>query len=359
MTPLGEDLSPIWIYQYLVALFIFVQLINHGPLSILLWSLTGIPLFALTLLISTPNIEALQDAWLYPFPVYLTLVVIGSLTNRNVHAVQSEQLRAASAIGGNIAHELRTPLASIRALSSGVARYLPALVDGYKQAESARLSVEPVGPHQIRELRVALESIQEEVQYANTIIDMLLMNTKDKPLSAADFHAFQISNAISDAISRFPFNNSHERELITVDLSQNFLVKGPPILLVHVFFNLIKNGLYFVQRGAGNSLSVRSIRGAKHNYVEVTDTGTGIPEGVRSQIFDRFFTGISNSQGAGIGLSFCKMVMESLGGEIQCESKEGEYTTFRLTFPPVSEPETPTENSQPALATSWEDVRSD
>ncbi|MDZ7670540.1 MAG: ATP-binding protein [Gammaproteobacteria bacterium] len=41
-----------------------------------------------------------------------------------------------------------------------------------------------------------------------------------------------------------------------------------------------------------------------------------------------------------MGLSFCKMVMESIGGEIQCESREGEYTTFRLIFPAVSDRET-------------------
>jgi signal transduction histidine kinase len=69
----------------------------------------------------------------------------------------------------------------------------------------------------------------------------------------------------------------------------------------------------------------------------VTDTGPGIPASLKHQIFDRFFSTIRYGQGAGIGLSFCKMVMESIGGEIQCESREGEYTTFRLIFPPAGQ----------------------
>ncbi len=43
--------------------------------------------------------------------------------------------------------------------------------------------------------------------------------------------------------------------------------------------------------------------------------------------------GVEHGQGAGIGLSFCRMVMESIGGSIDCESLEGEHTTFTLTFP--------------------------
>jgi signal transduction histidine kinase len=71
--------------------------------------------------------------------------------------------------------------------------------------------------------------------------------------------------------------------------------------------------------------------------VEIVDDGPGIPSAIRRHIFSRFYTTATNGQGAGIGLSFCKMVMESIGGEIQCESREGEYTTFRLIFPPLDQ----------------------
>jgi signal transduction histidine kinase len=107
--------------------------------------------------------------------------------------------------------------------------------------------------------------------------------------------------------------------------------------VVHVFFNLIKNALFFVQRHGDGTLELTADAWKGKGVVEVTDTGTGIPASLQPRIFDRFFSSDTSSQGAGIGLSFCKTVMESIGGAIQCTSQEGEYTTFRLVFPAVKE----------------------
>jgi two-component system, CAI-1 autoinducer sensor kinase/phosphatase CqsS len=337
LTEPGSAPSAIWVYQYIVALFIFIQLTNHGPLSVVLWLLSGVVLFLICLLIESPNQEALRQVWLYPLPVYLTALLIGSMTNRNMHIVQLEQLRAASAIGSNIAHELRTPLASIRALANAIAKYLPELVDGYELAAKSGLKSFPMPESKLAQLKVGLVSIKDEVDYSNTIIDMLLVNTSESHISPQDFEVFNISNAIGDAVSRFPFNNSDERKLLNYSLSPDFPVNAPRLFVVHVLFNLLKNGLYHVQRGGKGSLVISTMTKSGENIVEVTDTGPGIPPSLKHRIFDRFFSTIRHGQGAGIGLSFCKMVMESIGGQIQCESREGEYTTFRLIFPSVDE----------------------
>jgi signal transduction histidine kinase len=65
----------------------------------------------------------------------------------------------------------------------------------------------------------------------------------------------------------------------------------------------------------------------------VTDTGSGIPQQALPHIFAPFFSTKRTSGGAGMGLTFCKRVMEAFGGSIRCESAEGEYTTFALEFP--------------------------
>lgn len=163
---------------------------------------------------------------------------------------------------------------------------------------------------------------------------MLLMNTSAGEASNARLDYFPISEPIREAISRFPFNNSHEKKLIRCNLTSDFAVLGSQALLVHVFFNLLKNGLFYVQGKPNGELTIATETSPNH-VVTVTDTGPGIPDAIRSHVFDRFFSTGDSHQGAGIGLSFCKMVMESIGGEIHCESREGEYTTFRLVFPPV------------------------
>lgn len=67
------------------------------------------------------------------------------------------------------------------------------------------------------------------------------------------------------------------------------------------------------------------------NILIFKDTGKGISKENISHIFRKFYS--RTKYGTGIGLSFCKMVMESLGGEIKCKSQEGKFTEFRLCFP--------------------------
>jgi signal transduction histidine kinase len=56
-----------------------------------------------------------------------------------------------------------------------------------------------------------------------------------------------------------------------------------------------------------------------------------MPSDVVKHVFDRFFS--CTPHGAGIGLTYCKMAMETFRGNITCQSVDGEYTLFTLTFP--------------------------
>ena len=70
------------------------------------------------------------------------------------------------------------------------------------------------------------------------------------------------------------------------------------------------------------------------NKVFFKDTGKGISAEILPRIFDRFFS--KTLHGAGVGLTFCRMVTQSLGGKITCSSIENEYTLFTLFFPNIS-----------------------
>lgn len=332
-TPPEESISPIWVFQYLIALVFFVNLAHHGPLSTILWIAAAIFSALPLILLDDPNWEAVKISVVLPLPIYLTAVVIGSLTNRNVAMVQTEKLRAASAIGTNLAHELRTPLASIGAMSKGATNLLPILTDAYDKAKEAGIEVAPLRRSQLSLLNRTLASIRNEVEYSNTIIDMLLVNTADKSLSDVDMAPFSVTAAIEEAVGRYPFNNQKERDLIRVEISSDFSVAAPRLLVIHVLFNLIKNALYFVQKAGKGDICIGAEQDKNESRITVHDTGMGIAPGIRPHIFDRFYTTTHTGQGAGIGLSFCRLVMDSIGGSIRCDSEEGEYTTFTLSFP--------------------------
>ena len=71
------------------------------------------------------------------------------------------------------------------------------------------------------------------------------------------------------------------------------------------------------------------------NQLIFKDTAQGIPKEFLPKIFDQFETKTLSDIGTGLGLSFCKMVMQAYGGDITCDSKHGKYTKFVLSFPKI------------------------
>ena len=70
--------------------------------------------------------------------------------------------------------------------------------------------------------------------------------------------------------------------------------------------------------------------GKKFNYLIFKDTASGITTTALKTLFNQFNS--TSKEGAGLGLAFCKMTMQSYGGDITCESKENCYTKFILSF---------------------------
>jgi two-component system CAI-1 autoinducer sensor kinase/phosphatase CqsS len=268
-----------------------------------------------------------------PVSAYLTAIVFGSVLNRNVHMINVESARAASAIGSNIAHELRTPLMPIGNLARGISHHLPTLVDAYQKARQHQLPVVALTATHIDRLRSSLLAIEKEVVNSNTAIDILLLNTNDRSLGEFDADLFSIRDLVHECVQHFPYNNTKEQRLVSVQPGDDFQVFAPKIVVAHVILNLIKNALYHVQRSGKGSVSIGTILAKRKHKVTVHDSGPGIPYADRDRIFERFFTTTVAVQGVGIGLSFCRSAMDSIGGRITVDSREGHYSTFILEFP--------------------------
>jgi two-component system sensor histidine kinase/response regulator len=112
--------------------------------------------------------------------------------------------------------------------------------------------------------------------------------------------------------------------------------------LLRVFTNIIGNATKYTPEGGKITISAQS----EESYitVSISDTGSGIPHDKLPFIFEPFFRVKGKDErhrGSGLGLTFCKKIMESHGGEIWATSKEGEGTTFVLKFPTqLSTPQT-------------------
>lgn len=107
------------------------------------------------------------------------------------------------------------------------------------------------------------------------------------------------------------------------------------LLMSHVLFNLIKNSLYFIAKVRKGNITITVSSGAQQNTLLFKDTATGIPADKLPNMFKKFYS--ESDEGNGIGLHFCKNVIDAFHGQITCDSIEGEYTEFKLIFPKESE----------------------
>lgn len=145
-----------------------------------------------------------------------------------------------------------------------------------------------------------------------------------------------MAHCVETALARYPFREG-DRRRVHCNLRPDFSFNGSEMLTVHVLFNLLKNAFRHMGGIESAYISIRLETAARVNRLIFSDTGSGISQEVLPHIFTRFYTSSTTtddvSLGAGIGLAFCRDVMQAMGGAITCSSMKGEYTEFVLTFP--------------------------
>lgn len=263
----------------------------------------------------------------YPPGVVFISVSLGIITI----AIVKYDLLNPMAVAATIAHEVRTPLVSIRMQAKGLNRYLPALLDSYRLAVRHGLCEQSIPPHMIERLEELGNTIAQEIDRTNIAIDMLLAAVRTENFDGDTFDFHSLEYCVKETLDRYAFDLG-DRTLVQVGPLEDFRFYGSDKLLVLVLFNLIKNALYAIRVADKGGIRIWATRSPETNELHFQDTGTGIAPDDLPHIFDPFFT-TKKSTGYGLGLAFCQRVMTSFGGRICCDSVAGEYTVFTLEFP--------------------------
>jgi two-component system CAI-1 autoinducer sensor kinase/phosphatase CqsS len=244
----------------------------------------------------------------YPPGVVFIVVSLGVFTIAIFkHALFDPMTMAAS-----VAHEMRTPLASIRMLATGVDQFLPRLLEGYRLAVQHGLIKPTIRPAVMERLATLGDSIAHEIRHTNTVLDMMLASVRMDALDTNSYARHSIAQIVSEAIDRYPFDG-RARDRVSVVSMTDFEFHGSDTLLVLVLFNLMKNALHSVQAAGKGGLRIGTACTSAANVLYFSDTGLGIPAATLPHIFDAFFTTRKNG-GSGVGLAFCQRVMHSFGG---------------------------------------------
>ena len=266
----------------------------------------------------------------YPPGVVFIALSLGAFTV----AIVKYDLLNPMALAATVAHEIRTPLAAIRNQATGISRYLPELLKGYRLAVENRLIDASISNGNLEVLSGISGRISNEVHKSNVMIDMILASTSMENSDAIAFERYFVGACIAEALERYPFE-AGEKERVRVAIAQDFEFIGSDTLLVFVLFNLLKNSMHALHKSGEGEIRIQARTVGGRNLLSVTDTGHGIPQQALPYVFDMLYSANRHKGGTGIGLSFCKKVMDAFNGSIRCDSVEGKYTTFTLEFPTV------------------------
>jgi signal transduction histidine kinase len=220
------------------------------------------------------------------------------------------------------AHELRTPLASLRTIGE------VALAKG----------------HVSDEYREALGNILEETERLNATIDSLLMLARADITNPGSEHTdFSVADLIDEIFNLFEIVIEERNITVTHDgrPMQNVQVRVDRGLLRLAILNVLHNALKFSPDNSSLQISYSRIEGSSPSLrIAVQDEGPGIRSGEHQQIFERFFTSnaraAASHSGTGLGLSVAKLVIDRLGGNIwfDQEVKQGAKCFIEL---PISQ----------------------
>ncbi len=239
----------------------------------------------------------------------------------------NERVESMRLVSASIAHELRTPLQSIRLFASGLESFLPDLIQSYELARQASLDLPFVDKDSLEIMKNGIASVYRQVDHASLVIDMLLTNLSFNKVDKHQFKVYSIADCVEEALGIYPFH-PEEKALIHFSREGDFQFLGSNTLIIRVILNIIKNALYSIASVNRGRLKI----GLEDNRLIIEDTARGISAEVLPYIFDKFYTK-KTSHGTGIGLAFCKMCIAEHGGEILCESEEGCYARFIVNFP--------------------------
>ena len=313
-----------WLAHGLASLIILFLLTDWFSCTVLLF--LGVGFGSLAYMITTPDPHIPENLSTFLI-IYISMVGHALWASHRNSAAHKERLNSMKVLAGAIAHELRTPLSAISMISQMLRINVPALVTGYKQAKQTDPNLDDADEEYMEQVP---DEIDLTTRNAFGIIDMLLMNLKDVSEKTPP-ESCSMNVCIKNALKSYPMT-ADERALVHFETpGHDFTFQGNDLFMRHVLFNLLKNALHYVKAANKGAIFIRTEETPKENRVIFKDTGMGMPASMVSHVFDRFYS--RTQHGTGIGLAFCKSVLEGIGGKISCESVQGEHTTFILSIP--------------------------
>lgn len=243
--------------------------------------------------------------------------------------VRSERLASVGGLATSTAHEISNPLTAVVA-NTDFARDLVSAC----RAESELSLDTAAGKRMHQRLGEVARALEEALQGASGISDAV-QALKSVAGPADDVPTSVILEATLETALRVVRNHIRHRAELVKQIARLPPVWGNATRLEDVFVSLLVNAAESIEPGRAdqNEIHVRAHEAADGRVVvEVSDTGAGIAPADVPHVFEAFRAARPSSIGSGMGLSMCRTIVSSYGGEIDVVSTPGVGTTFRVAL---------------------------
>src|SRR2546427_633537 len=286
---------------------------------------------------ATSAVRALEMAMIHD------IGLVNQLKTSYEELIQSERMAALGRLSAGIGHELKTSvdplLARIATLEVEVGRVLDAgraasraiqkefAPDEVEHLKEATLRAAPDLAGSVEESIAAVRSAGAQLEALARGVQSYTANVETEP--------FDINQAVLAAVQllshRLRESVRLERKLEAVPLVR---CRGPEI--TQVVLSLLGNAVDAVQRVPEPQIEVRTSHEGSTVRLEVADNGTGLDPGVAQRLFKPFTLTNMGTKGCGLGLSICKSIVESHGGQLEAAADGPRGTRITVTLPAIA-----------------------
>lgn len=253
-------------------------------------------------------------------------VIVGILFARRREQETEEKTNGLRNLSAIIAHEMRTPLVTFSLASQNFDIHIKPLIKYYKGETTERVLSDSV----LNYLETMPSSLYTMSRENLVFIDIILKNFRGVK-NVAELSQCNIKDCVEDALLEFPFV-SDQRTLVNIEKVEDFPFFGDKALATHLLFNLLSNSLNQIKKAGHGQIRLWTSAKNINMILHFEDTAGGISQQFLPKIFAHFASH-GKKDGTGIGLAFCREVMECFGGSIKCCTDSKTITEFQMIFP--------------------------
>jgi len=269
---------------------------------------------------------------------------LDDLKQTQTKLIQSEKLASLGQLTAGIAHEIQNPLNFVNNFS---ALSLELTTELREIIEETREKLDEDTGEDIEDVLGMIEGnvvkINEHGKRAERIVKGMLQHSRGK---SGEF----IETDINQLVEEYVNLAYHGKRAENKEFNATFTKKlDPEVGKIHVvpqdmsrvILNIVNNACYAVleksqkmKEGYKPEITISTKRINEKIEIRIRDNGTGMPEKVIAKIYEPFFTTKPTGQGTGLGLSMTYDIVTQIhGGTLEVNSKEGEFTEFKISIP--------------------------